>query len=253
MNCQKKHFAALAAAALCISIAPAAHADEWNKKTTLTINEPVEVPNVVLEPGTYVFKLLDSPSNRHVVQIFDQHEKHLITTILAIPNYRLRPTGKSEFTFWEVPAGQPAAMRAWFYPGNLAGQEFAYPKNKSSEIAAYTKTAVPTTAAQTQEEMNSAPVTATNEAGQTKDLDKQTYQETETAQAAPPPPAPEPPPAAPEPPPAPPQEAAPAPEPQPAPAPAELPQTASDLPLIALLGAVLLSGWLATAKLQRSR
>jgi hypothetical protein len=253
MNCQKKTITALAAAALCITMAPAVHADEWNKKTTLTINEPVEVPNVVLEPGTYVFKLLDSPSNRHVVQIFDQNEKHLITTILAIPNYRLRATGKSEFTFWEVPAGQPAAMRAWFYPGNLAGQEFAYPKNKSSQIAAYTKTAVPTTAAQTPEEMSNAPVTATNESGQSSDLDKQTYQEAQTAQA--PPPSPEPPPQAQPAPPPPPQEAAPAPEPQPAPAPApaELPQTASDMPLVALLGALLLTAWVATAKLQRTR
>ena len=67
-----------------VAIAPSARADEWNKKTILTVNETIQVPNKVLPPGTYVIKLLDSPSNRHVVQIFDGDETHLLTTILAI-------------------------------------------------------------------------------------------------------------------------------------------------------------------------
>src|ERR1035438_8745643 len=88
-----------------VAIAPSARADEWNKKTILTVNETIQVPNKVLPPGTYVIKLLDSPSNRHVVQIFDGDETHLLTTILAIPNYRLQPTGKTVFVFWEPPPG----------------------------------------------------------------------------------------------------------------------------------------------------
>jgi LPXTG-motif cell wall-anchored protein len=258
MKYLRNSFAALAVAALCIFFAPTSSADEWNKKTVLTINETVQLPNAVLQPGTYVFKLLDSPSDRHIVQVFDKDEQHLLTTILAIPNYRLEPKGKSEFTFWEVPAGQPPAMRAWFYPGNLFGQEFAYPKNASTQIAAYTKTSVPTTAAQSTDEMKSAPVTATNESGQSSDLDKQTYTPTEPAPAAQAP-APETAPqvaeaAPPPPPPAPtPQAAEPAPEPQPAPLPAELPQTATQMPAIALLGVSLLAAWFALGRFQRSR
>ena len=118
---------ALTSLAAAVSLAPMAKADEWNKKTILTVNEAIQLPSVVLQPGTYTFKLLDSQSDRHIVQVFDKDGMHLITTILAIPNYRLQPTGKSEFAFWEVPAGQPAAMRAWFYPGDNFGQEFAYP------------------------------------------------------------------------------------------------------------------------------
>jgi hypothetical protein len=119
-------------------------ADQWNKKTVLTFSQKVQMPNVVLEPGTYVFKLLDSLSDRHIVQIFSADESHLITTILAIPNYRLQPTGKSTFEFWETPAGQPTAMRAWFYPGDNFGQEFAYPKNISIQIAKVAHAPVPT-------------------------------------------------------------------------------------------------------------
>jgi hypothetical protein len=117
-------------------------ADEWNKKTVITINEPIQMPHVVLQPGTYVFKLMNSSSDRHIVQIFNADESHLVTTILAIPNYRLTPTDKSSFQFWETPAGQPKAMRAWFYPGDNFGQEFAYPKTAAIEIAKVTNTPV---------------------------------------------------------------------------------------------------------------
>ena len=89
-------------------------ADQWDKKTTITTDETMQLPNMMLQPGTYVIRLADSDSNRHIVQFFDKDEKHLITTILAIPNERVRPTGKSVFAFWEVPAGQPRALRAWF-------------------------------------------------------------------------------------------------------------------------------------------
>ena len=92
-----------------VSLAPALKADQWNKKTVLTINEAIQLPNAVLQPGTYVIKLLDSLSDRHIVQVFDKDDQHLITTILAIPNYRLKPTGKSQFKFWEAPVGQPRA------------------------------------------------------------------------------------------------------------------------------------------------
>jgi hypothetical protein len=229
---------ALTSLAAVVSLAPVAKADEWDKKTVLTVSETIQLPNVTLQPGTYTFKLLDSQSDRHIVQVFDKDGMHLITTILAIPNYRLQPTGKSKFTFWEVPAGQPPAMRAWFYPGDNFGQEFAYPKNMSTQIAASAKMAVPTTTAATTEEYKSAPVTATNENGTSSSLDTQAY----TAQTAPAP-APV---VTPEPTPAPPQEVAAAPAPEPVQeTPTELPHTASSIPLIGLAGIVSLLAFFA--------
>jgi len=111
-------------------------ADQWDKKTIITIDEAMQLPNAMLQPGTYVIRLQNSLANRHVVQVFDKDEKHLVTTILAIPNMRLQPTGKSVFAFWEVQAGKPKALRAWFYPGDNFGQEFAYPKEQASQITA---------------------------------------------------------------------------------------------------------------------
>jgi len=162
------------AALLGLSLTPSLNADQWNKKTVLTVKETIQLPNTVLQPGTYVFKLADSLSDRHIVQIFNADETHIIATILAIPNYRLRPTGKSVFGFWETPAGNPRAMRAWFYPGDNFGQEFAYPKMKSIEIAKITRTAVPTILVETEavdiDVLKTAPIVIVTEKAEEKPL-----------------------------------------------------------------------------------
>lgn len=126
------------------SFVPKAHADAWDKMTYVTVNEPIIAGNKVLDPGTYVWRLMDSQSDRHVVQIFDKDQQHLETTILAIPNYRLQPTGKTQFAFWETPAGVPKAVKDWFYPGDNFGQEFPYPKKLVAQLASAAPVPVPT-------------------------------------------------------------------------------------------------------------
>ena len=118
-----------------------AQADQWDKKTILTVDQPIQVHERLLQPGTYVFKLLDSQSNRHIVQIFNSDQSHIVDTVLAIPNYRLQPTGDSRFAFWETPPGNAKALRAWFYPGDNFGQEFPYPKHFIQLEASVTTTA----------------------------------------------------------------------------------------------------------------
>ena len=131
-----------------VVFSPAARADEWNRKTVMTFSGPVEIPGVhlkgwgVLPAGTYVFKILDSQSDRHIVQIFNADETQIYATILAIPNYRLKATGKTVVTFRERPAGEPEALRAWFYPGRNWGEEFVYPKAKAMQLAKETNTPV---------------------------------------------------------------------------------------------------------------
>jgi hypothetical protein len=184
----------------------------------VTISEPVEVPGVTLAPGSYVFKLADSASNRHIVVIQNERQSKTLATILAIPNYRLQPTDKSSFLFWETAAGQPRAVRAWFYPADNFGQEFVYPKGRPNQIAQVTNQE---TAAPPAPEPLAAPAPAAQEP-------------VEVAQNTPPPsperqqtPAVEPP-----------QPRA----PQPTPfvsennKPRVLPETASNLPLLALTG-----------------
>lgn len=172
---------ALAAFAGCIGVAllPSLQADQWDKKTILTVTDPIQVPSccapehtVTLQPGEYVMVLVDSLSDRHIVRVFDKDQQHVVTTILAIPNYRLQPTGKTVFQYWEVPAGQPRALRAWFYPGDNFGQEFAYHKQTAVQIATYVKTPVPAIEVDTkaEEDLKTAALVVVDESGKTTEL-----------------------------------------------------------------------------------
>jgi hypothetical protein len=149
-----------------ISFAPGVRASDWDRKTEITFSGPVEIPAVhltgwgVLPAGTYVFRILDSSSDRHIVQIFNKDETVIYATILAIPNYRLKATNKTVMTFRERPAGQPEALRAWFYPGRNWGEEFVYPKAKAIELATTTKTPVLFTPAEIPVEVAEHPRTA---------------------------------------------------------------------------------------------
>jgi len=211
-------------------------ADDWNRKTAVTFSGPVEIPGVhlpgwgVLPAGSYVFKILDSQSDRHIVQIFNKDETICYATVLAIPNYRLKATDKTVITFTERPAGQPEALRAWFYPGRNWGEEFVYPKAKAIELAKSTNTPVlyapadlPVEAAEpvtsvdhpVVAQMRQTPVMALKPSGEEVPL-----AEVVTA-----------PPAS-------------------APMAAELPATASNLPLVALFGILAFGGALAVKRIQ---
>jgi len=137
-------FLGLAVTTLCVTVlgigwTTGAAADERDKKTIVTFSAPVEIPGKALPAGTYVFKVLDSASNRNILQIFDKDEKQLYATILAIPDYRLRPSDKPVIRFEERPSGTPEAIKAFFYPGDDYGLQFVYPHDRAVQIAKRTK------------------------------------------------------------------------------------------------------------------
>jgi hypothetical protein len=225
---------------------PSAKADAWNRKTVMTFSAPVEIPGIhlkgwrVLPAGTYVFKIVDSQSDRHIVQIFNKDETQVYATVLAIPNYRLKATSKTVVTFRERPAGQPEALRAWFYPGRNWGEEFVYPKAIALELAKGTNTPVLYTTAdlpiEVEQPMMSVtePVVAQLKEAPVKAI-QPTGEEVEIAAVVTPPPAAEL-------------------EPDTAPtqvAEMTLPKTASPLPLIALFGLLALGGAFGLRLLQK--
>jgi hypothetical protein len=122
--------------------ASSARADDWNKATTITFSQPVDVAGHVLVAGTYLFKMADA-NDRHIVQIFSADGKTVIATVMTIPDYRLTATDETVIRFREVPVGSPNAVRAWFYPGRTVGEEFIYPKHRAMELAKAAKVVVP--------------------------------------------------------------------------------------------------------------
>jgi hypothetical protein len=112
-----------------------ANADQSDQKTVFTFSGPVEIPGQVLDGGTYVFKVLDSASDRNIVQVFSQDENHLYGTFLTVPDYHQQPSGKTIINFEERAAGDPEAVKAWFYPGDNYGHDFVYPRAKAAALA----------------------------------------------------------------------------------------------------------------------
>lgn len=202
------------AVALTALVAPAAHADEYNKLTYVTFSGAVQVPGATLPAGTYTFKLADPANSRRVIQIWNKDATHIYATLLTIPNQRFQPTDKPVILFKETAAGEPQAVQAWFYPGDRYGEEFVYPKDQALRIAKATHTPVLSTASTKSDatSLRSAEVSRVDEKGQSTKTEPVTVTAQNTAPAAP------------------------------APVPtsgvqarSELPRTASNLPLVALL------------------
>jgi len=113
----------------------AAHADEWDQATTLTFNEPIQIPGQVLPAGTYVLKLASRDSDLNTVQIFNSDRTVVYGTFQTIPTDRREPTGNTVIDLAKQGGGQPDALLKWFYPGDDTGHEFVYPKEKEKELA----------------------------------------------------------------------------------------------------------------------
>jgi hypothetical protein len=221
MKIVKALFGLLAVTLFAATLLPSARADEWNKKTVVTFSQAVEVPGRILPAGTYTFKLLDSLSDRHIVQIFNADGSQIIATILAINDYRLETTGKTVMSFSERPGDSPEALRAWFYPGDNFGQEFVYPKVRAIQLAQIEKVVIPAVAVDAVDDntLKTAPIIAITP--DQKEVEVTTVIQTTPPVAATVTPAPVA---------ANPVAAAPVAETK------ELPQTAGSVPLIALLG-----------------
>jgi hypothetical protein len=206
----------LACIGLLEALIPAVRGDDYDQKTVFTFSTPVEIPGQVLLPGTYVFKLADSASDRNIVEVLNQNESHVYGIFLAIPDYRLQRSSKPIITFEERPIGTPEAVKAWFYPGEKWGHDFVYPKPKAAALAKANNTPVPSMPEELTQN-TTMPTTTVQEphvvAMKTAPLKVQTPAETELEVAE--------------------VFAAPAPE---TPLPAQLPTTASQLPLIGIIG-----------------
>src|SRR5580704_11812940 len=135
-----KRFIALAAAFCLVFIAsvmtPSANAQNGDRKSLVTFSEPVEIPGgTILPAGTYFFKLLNSDTGRWVVQIFNENQTHTYATVITVQDFRYHPTDKGVMTFAERPAGDPPAIKEWFFPGENFGREFVYLKNRALQLA----------------------------------------------------------------------------------------------------------------------
>jgi hypothetical protein len=140
-----------------------------DSRTEFTFNQPVELPNVTLPPGTYIFRFVDATTGRKVMQVQAKDaSSKTYGLFLTISAQRPRPSDDAELRFLETPAGQPAAVKTWWYPGNTIGREFIYPKDQARRLAKATNQPVLTTKAEdvSNDEMKSADLAYVSPSGQ---------------------------------------------------------------------------------------
>ena len=108
-----------------------------SERTFLTFTGAVEMPGVTLQPGTYVFKLADTPT-RNVVQVWDEGEKNMVGHWTFVQAERPQVTEDTVVMFKETREGATPAVQFWYFPGEKIGKEFIYPKDQAERIAART-------------------------------------------------------------------------------------------------------------------
>lgn len=169
---RKKFITSACAAAAMFVTLPAASANAQgpiDSRTEFTFNTPVELPGVTLPPGTYVFRFADATTGRKVMQVLAKDASNKTYGLfLTITAQRPRPSDDAELRFLETPAGAPAAVKTWWYPGNSIGREFIYPKSQARRLAQATNTTVLTTQAEnvSNEQMKTADLSYVAPSGQ---------------------------------------------------------------------------------------
>lgn len=210
--------------AVLVALSPQARANAWDKRSVITISQPLDVSGTVLKPGKHVLRLADSAVDRHIVRIFNGDETKLEATVLAFPEWRATPASTTQFAYWEMPAGQPEALKSWYYPGDLYGQGFhrppLVPVSTTAQTEPIPQPAAPQEQPQPQQQTQVTPP-------------EQPVQPPEQAQNEQPAPMPEA-----------------TPEEQPTPA-KSLPKTASPYPLVGLAGLMALGAALGTRAVKR--
>ena len=161
--------ACAAAMLTAMAATPARAQGTLDSRTEFTFNQPVELPNVTLPPGTYIFRFVDATTGKKVMQVQSKDASNkTYGMFLTISAQRPRPSDDAELRFLETPAGQPAAVKTWWYPGNTIGREFIYPKSQARRLAQATNEPVLATTADNvkNEQMESADLVYVAPSGQ---------------------------------------------------------------------------------------
>jgi hypothetical protein len=156
---------------VCLMAAPVS-AQPLDKRTLFTFSGPVTLPGVTLPAGQYLFRLADPNSSSKVVQVLNADGTKPYGLFFTISAERLEPASSPEVRFMETASGTPAAIRTWWYPGERRGYEFIFPKEQARRLAMGASQPVLTTDAQTTttEQTNTAELSRVGSSGQETDV-----------------------------------------------------------------------------------
>jgi hypothetical protein len=123
---------------ICLLVAPTTKANEQPGNAVVTFGAPTEVPGIgaqILPAGDYRFTALESSPDRDIIQISSPDGSHVFTTMLGVPNSRLKAPDLITVVFTNRPAAEPMALKAWYCPGRTWGDTIVYEKPRAIQLA----------------------------------------------------------------------------------------------------------------------
>jgi hypothetical protein len=124
-----------ALAVLIMTFVPTAKAEQGDWSTLATFDMPIQIGNIVLSPGTYMFRLVDiwAPD---FVTIYNVDTHHYVGTVMGVTAFRSDVSEKT--TFIRKDAGGMEKLLYWFYPDQLVGVKFFSSEGRPEVMAALT-------------------------------------------------------------------------------------------------------------------
>lgn len=121
----------LALAGSSSSADPAQAAAAAADRLYVRFDRAVRMPGLILQPGEYLFVLGTPLAGQVIIHTYSARGSKLINTCLAVESRMPRPVRGS---LVEYARTDPAALRAWFNPGNAIGFEFVYTPSEAKQI-----------------------------------------------------------------------------------------------------------------------
>jgi hypothetical protein len=113
-----------------VSVVKADPDTQWS--TMFTTPEQVQIGNMVLAPGSYIFQLVANSTSRDVVMIYNLDKKRWEGFVKGIPAYRSGTSKNADFAL-STDAEDYQTVKSWFYKGWSTGIQFVSSQKTGTE------------------------------------------------------------------------------------------------------------------------
>ena len=123
----------------CLSVALAAPPTQ---PETFHVATQTKVPGLTLKPGNYTIRVVDRLSDRVIVRI-DGANGGDHTTFIGLNNSSIAKPTSPGIVPWTGSDDNASYVRGWYFPSSASVVEFVYPKAEAVKIAQQTDSKVP--------------------------------------------------------------------------------------------------------------
>jgi LPXTG-motif cell wall-anchored protein len=117
-----------------LALSPLVAVASTGGSSKFTTSEPTNIPGLTLHPGSYSIQVVDHLSERYVVRVEGPGGRSPYS-FLALENSAIPKPAKAGEVLWSNPAGGKQYVRGWLFPGTSSVLEFVYPKAEAVAIA----------------------------------------------------------------------------------------------------------------------